>query len=42
MQKIGENNGETHRYDITGRICENMIDIDYDMPKMKEGIFAQL
>ena len=39
VQKIGENNGETHRYDITGRICENTdrISEDYDMPKMKEG-----
>ena len=38
VQKIGENDGKTLKYDITGRICENTdrISRDYDMPTINE------
>ena len=38
VQKIGENDGETLKYDITGRICENTdrISKDHNMPTINE------
>ena len=38
VQKIGEHNGETLKYDITGRICENTdrISKDHNMPTINE------
>ena len=37
-KKIGEHNGETLKYDITGRICENTdrISKDHNMPTINE------
>ena len=38
VQKIGENDGETLKYDITGRVCENTdrISKDHNMPTINE------